>query len=239
MGVNLIALPDNYYKRRLTSYIEDDFCFYSDGDQWTKLAADGGSSVAAGDSSYVVLTTGGTDNNEAMVKTTKKNFTITANKQIVGDFLIQYSEANTDDANIFVGFSSAAAANLMVDDGAGPATNMSAFGIFKVDGGTVWKVISSIGTSQTITTSGTTAGGSTAQHLRVECLPVSSTVCEVTFYVDGKPLYDASQTSRNVPIKHSFTYTGAAAMNGVAYVKAGGSNSEVLNLDYAFLAQVR
>ena len=239
MGVNIIALPDNYYKRRLTSYIEDDFCFYSDGDQWTKLASDVGSSVAAADSSYVVLTTGGTDNNEAMVKSTKKNFTIANYRPIVGDFLIQWSEANTDDANVFAGFSSAAAANLMVDDGAGPATSMSGFGIFKVDGGTVWKVISSISTTQTITTSTATAGGSTAQHLRVECVPVSSTVCEVSFYVDGKPLYDAAQTSRNVPIKHSFTYTGAAAMNAVVYVKAGGSNSEVLNLDYAFVAQTR
>ncbi len=241
MGMNTIKLPDLFHATRLTHLLHEDFDEYVDADVWTKLAADPGASAAVSDGAMglMTLTTGATDNNEAAIKSTKKNWKFINNKPLVCEIRLQYAEANTDDANVAAGFSSAIGANLLVDDGAGPATTMSGALIFKVDGGTVWRCISSLSTTQTITTSTKTAGGSADQVLRIECRPVSSTVCEVSYFVDGVPLYDAAVTSRNQPIKHNLTYTSAADMHVGAYVKAGSANSEVVNVDYILAAQHR
>lgn len=241
MGMNKIALPDGYDAKRLTFLVEDDFEYFVDGDRWTELSADTTATVAAvaAAGGVVSLFTDATNNNEASLYSTNKLWTFTNNKPLVGEFQIQFSEANTDDANVAVGFSSVFGANLLVDDGAGPATTMSGVLIYKVDGGTVWKVLTSISTTQTITTSTATAGGSAYQTLRIEVHPETSTTAVATFFLDGVPLMDAAQTARNMPITHRFTYTGAAAMNAGVYVKAGGANAETLKWDRVLLGMVR
>jgi hypothetical protein len=234
MGLNLNDIHDALRFRRTFGGF-DDFASYTDTELWTKLAADAGSSVAITASTangVLALTTGGTDNNEAAVYTTNKVFKFLANKPLVGVGRIQYAEANADDANVAFGFSSAFGANLLVDDGAGPASSFSGALIYKVDGGTAWKCISSVGSGQNISTSTLTPGGSSYQTFFIECRPISSTICEVTFLcydeVGGtfQPLFDSSLASLgNRAIKHQLTYTSAAAMNFGAYVKAGGGNS--------------
>lgn len=85
----------------------------------------------------------------------------------------------------------------------------------------------------------TTAGGTADQVLRIEIIPINSTQCEVTFYVDGQPLMDASQRVPT-PIKHVMTYTSAAAMGVVAgYAKCGTAANQPVTIDYAFAAQQR
>lgn len=241
MGLNKIALPDNYSKKRLTFSIEDDFGYHVDADMWTELSADTTATVAAvaAANGVVELFTDATDNNEAALYSTNKLWTFTNLKPMIGEFHIQFSEANTDDANVAVGFSSVFGANLLVDNGAGPATTMSGVMIYKVDGSTVWKVITSLSTTQTITTSTATAGGSAYQNLRIEVHPETSTTAVATFFLDGVPLMDAAQTARNMPITHRFTYTSAAAMNAGVYVKAGGANAETLKWDYVYLGMSR
>jgi hypothetical protein len=85
----------------LHSGVHDDFRYYVDTNEWTKLAADAGSSVAAGDTEngVLALTTGATDNNEAAVRTTKKIFLVGDDKPHVFDSSLKLAEANTDDAN--------------------------------------------------------------------------------------------------------------------------------------------
>lgn len=211
--------------------VSDHFYWYISPHMWTSLAADAGSSVASsGDSTNtdVVLTTGATDNNECAVRTTNEHFLFAADKPLIFEARIQYAEANTDDANVAVGFANAVGANLMVDDGAGPKTSFSGGMIYKVDGGTVWRAASSLGTTQTLTASTTTAGGASYQVLRMEFLPINGTDLEVTFFVDGVQLKD----SNNLPIKHTVIYASATEMHAFVYVKAGGANSEVVNVDY-------
>lgn len=238
MGVKLVDFHDLLEKRR-TVGLFDDFAWYVTAHLWTTVVSDSGT-IAVGDAAkgVIVLTpSDGTvaDNDEAYLKSTAEVFLVAANKPIVGEAKLQFTEANTDDANVFFGFADAIAANLIVDNG-GMKTSGSMFGIFKQDGSNVWKCISSISSSQTISTSTTTAGGSAYQTLRVEIQPINSTTAEVTFYVDGQQLLDSSTLK---PIKHTITYTGATEMQIGAGVKNGDTNLETLNIDYIAAEMLR
>lgn len=228
--------------------VVDDFEWFVTAHRWTSLAADSGASVAVGDAvnGVVALTTGGTNNNEALLRTTAELFKFQANKPFVGEMRFQYAEANTDDANIFIGFADAMGADLMVDDGAGPKASFSGAGFYKVDGGTRWQVISSVGTTRTADDTVHTAGGSGYVTVRIEWLPENATTGEVVFLIDpagGQNLqparyYTEANRRLNV-IRHTVTFASATEMHFGAYVKAGGANSEVLNVDVAGFAQSR
>ena len=79
------------------------------------------------------------DNDEAYFATANELFLVNTTRSLYFRALIQFTEANTDDANIAVGFQNAVAANTLVDDGAGLRTTGNWFSIFKVDGETVWR----------------------------------------------------------------------------------------------------
>lgn len=240
-GMNKISLHDHVFHNRLTSFIWDDFHYFTTTHLWTSLAADTTATVAAGDTANgnVLLSTDATDNNEAALFSTKKTFLFANNKPLMCEGRINFAEAATNAANVAFGFSSVHAANLLLDDGGGPAATMSGALIYKVDGSTVWKCLSQLGTTQTISTSTATAGGTADQTLRIEVMFVSSTIAEVAFFVDGAPLIDSIQTTRVVPIKHQLTYTSAVAMGIGAYVKAGTGANQPLSVDYMLGAQTR
>lgn len=220
--------------------LSDHFRTFSTGGEWTSLAADSGSSVAAGDTEngILVLTTGATDNNEACVKTTKKWLKFGQDKPNFFEALVQYTEANTDDANVFIGLSSALGADMMVDNGAGPATSFSGCGFYKTDSdpnGNYWKIVVSLGSTQTLAT--LTAGNShdqvghlvdTAQHrFSIKFQPKTSSLADIIFQIDGITVYKVTD----------FVFTSAVVMYGGVYVKAGGANSEVVNVDAATAAK--
>lgn len=220
----------------------DDFLWYISPHMWTSLAADAGSSVAIGSAvgGTVVLTTGATDNNEAMVASTNAVFKFSAGQPFYAETRLQYSEANTDDANVAFGLSSAAAADFLVDNGAGPATSHSGAVIFKTDTygpGNLWRAHTSKSTTQTTTDSSSTAGGSAYVTLGIEGRDVDGSNFEVTFFINGQALTD--NTSFHRPIKHTVALSSAAAMKLFVYVKAGGANSEVINVDYLAAYQLR
>lgn len=239
MTMKLLDLPHGI-EHRHQQEVNDPFTWYVTAHQWTTVATDGGS-VAVGDAAggVVVLTPSDgsvADNDETYLKATNETLLFAANRSIIAESLQQYTEANTDDANVFFGFMNAIAANSIVDDGAGLKTNFSGCAIFKVDGGTVWKCISSLGTTQTISTSTKTAGGAAYQKLRIEWRAVSSTIGEAAFFVDDVPLIDSTT---NRPIKHTFTYTSATEMQLGWGVKNGDTNLETLNVDDVSFAQSR
>ncbi len=222
----------------------DDFTEYVDAQRWTKLAADSAATVAAGDtkSGAVLITSGGTDNNEASFYMTNKVFLFEDKSAGYVEGLIKYAEAATNKANIAFGVWSAPGANMLIDDGAGPATTASGAMIYKLDGGTFWKCISSKSTTQTISTSTKTAGGTVYQRLRIEWQAVGNAaddITEVLFYVDDLPLYDAAVTNQNKQIKHSVLHTSAAAMTLVFYVKAGDATSQTMLVDLTDYSQTR
>lgn len=173
--------------------------------------------------------TGATDNNEIMVRSTNEVFKFQADAPFYFEVCLQYTEANTDDANVAVGLADAAGANLLVDDGGGAGINSSGVLIYKVDGGTVWRCNSENNAVVTDTVSIQTAGGSSYQRLGISGLAVDGTNYEIEFSLDGKPLTD----SNNKAIKHTLAYASATEMRlVVAYVKAGSANSETVLVDY-------
>lgn len=230
--------------RMPASYDRDWFGFFDDFDwavtahRWTTLVADTTPTVAVGDAAggVVTLFTDTTDNNEVAIKTTAELFLFAAGKPLFCEGLIKYSENDTNKANVFFGFSDAIGANQLLDNGAGPKTTMSGMGIFKVDGGTAWKTVSSKSTTQTINTSTKTAGGTAYQRLRIEGRPVDATTYEITYYVDGVPLRD----SRGVQIKDNLTLTSATEMQVGLYAKTGGgAGGETVLCDYIAAYQKR
>lgn len=216
----------------------DDYQWYISPHLWTKLVSDTTPTVAitAGAAGGVIaLATDATNNNEVANYTTNQFFKFAAAKPLICESRIQCTESASGVANIAMGFSSAFGANLLVDDGAGPATTMSGALIYKVDGSTVWKFVTSISTTQTISTSTTTATGSSYQTLRIVCKPVTSTLVECVPFCDGVQLKDTN----NKPIKHTLTLTGAAAMNYGVYAKAGSGSGETVSVDYDAAYQLR
>lgn len=232
-------IPDEALYAKTVFGFHHDFLEFVSGDVLADTSGDTGASWAASDAAggVAVGLTGGTDNNEAYLHTTKELFKFAANKPMFFEARIQYAEANTDDANVCLGFMDAVGANSIVDDGAGPKASYSGAVFFKVDGGTRWNVETSISTTQntteltaanSLTKSAQTAGGSSYQTLRIEVIPFSSTQADAMFYIDGSLVY-----------KQTFTYTNATEMMAFVGVKAGGSNEETVNVDYIQAYQQR
>lgn len=246
MGMSTLQLPETFSIGKYTFGLDDDFLWYISPHLWTSLIT-GTATVAISASAaggVVVLTTGAVANQDCAVKTTNSSFLIAANKPIEGEATIQYSEAATNAANVCFAICDAIVADTLINAGAGPKASFSGAMIYKVDGDTKWRCIVSIAAVRTIINSTLVAGGAAYQRLKIEIRPVSATVAEASFFCDSGsgmvPLYDAAQTARNVPIKISFTYTGAAAMQCGTYVKAGaGGTSEVVNVDRLTCFQAR
>jgi hypothetical protein len=239
--MNIVKLSDAMLKLAGQFEFYDDFHWFISPHAWTSLSADAGVTapaiVSGGTGGRLTMASGTTDNNEVGAMGTNGVFKILVDKPIVVEARVQFAEAATSAANVFVGLSSVAAANQLKDDGAGPdaAASQTTIGIYKVDGETVWRCVSQKATTQTVTQSTTTAGGSADQTLRIECQPVDSTTAEITFYVDGAALRD----SNNLVIKHVVTFASAAAMKKVIYLKGGSTTSETLVADYFAVAQLR
>src|SRR5688572_5665980 len=119
MAKNLIGYPDAMVNVRTFGFL-DDFDWYVTAHRWTTVATDSGTvSVADGKNGVLALVASdGTvaDNDESYVKSTAELFLVAANKPIVGQALVQFTEANTDDANVAFGFQNAVGANSILDD---------------------------------------------------------------------------------------------------------------------------
>lgn len=216
----------------------DDFFWYVTAHQWTSLAADTTPTLTVGDAvnGVLALFTDTTDNNEVAVRSTAELFKFGTNRTIYNKTKLQYSENDTNKANVFVGFASAIGANLLLDNGGGPRVTGDMLGIFKTDGSTVWKVLSQTNGTATTTTSTTTAGGTTAQVVELMCNDYDGVTMQFSVKVDGSYLKDSS----NNIIKHSVTIASATEMNVGVYVKTGGgAGGETVNVDYLAAVQTR
>lgn len=218
--------------------VQDDFTWMISPHLWTTTLTDSGSAtVASGNGGIVPLVpSDGTvaDNDEAYIATTNAVFALAANKNLMAEARLQFTEANTDDANVAFGLMSSVAANAIVDDGGGLRASGTVIGIYKIDGETVWRTVARVGSTVYTATSTTTAGGSSYQQLQIFVNELTSSTCVVTFKVDGAFLRD-STTGQT--IRHNLAYSGASAMSLWAGVKNGGSNNETLNVDYLACGQ--
>jgi hypothetical protein len=240
MGTTLLQTPNTAATLRNTFGFFDDLENFNSGNRFTDISPDSLAACSGLDavSGQVSLLTGNNaDNQECYLTTTKENFLIAANKPILFEAMVKYTEANTDDANVMIGLADAVGADTIVDNGAGPKTSFSGAAFFKVDGGTNWKTITSIGATQNIVSLTAlnsldktlhTAGGGAWTRFRIEIQPVSSTEAEVSFFIDDSLVQ-----------RETITYTGATEMQAFVGVKAGGTNNETVYVDYIQCWQTR
>lgn len=217
----------------------DDFEWYLSPHRWTSLAADAGSSVAAGDNptGRLALTTGATDNNEAAVKTTQQTLQFAADKPLIFEARVQFTEPATNTANVLVGLMDTVGADALIDNGGATKASYSGAVFFKEDGQTLWKVESSIAAVKTTTQLtaansvdklAKTAGGASFSKFRIEFRPFSTSQADLLFFIDDVCVQ-----------KQVFSYTGAAIMQPAIYAKTGSANSLVVNVDYVACYQLR
>lgn len=232
MTVKLLT-PVDFIDQDRTFVMEDNFIWYISPHLWTSTLTDTGSvtPLTTHGGGVALTPSDGTvaDNDEAYIGWTTKNIVPTNLKPIVFQGVIQYTEGNTDDANVIVGLSSTSAANALLDDGGGPPASYSGLVFFKIDGGTNWWVEASVGSTQTtveltatnsLTKTAQTAGGSAKQTLRIEFIPQSSTQAKVIWYIDGVPVYSLL-----------WTYTSVVAMAPIFGLKNGANTTvETLNV---------
>lgn len=236
----LMNLPMNFQLLSQVQGVQDDFLNYSSGNLWTTVATDSGSATVsdAANGELAISPSDGTvaDNDETYVKATTEVLLFAADRAIVFVASVKWTEGNVDDLNVAAGFMNAVGANSILDDGGGPKASFSGAVFYKIDGETVWRVRSSVGTTYTDTKTNITAGGSAYQELRIEFTAIDTTTGTVSFLIDGAIATDTN----GKPIKHQLTYTGATEAQAFVGAKNGAATTvETLKVDYAGWFQSR
>ena len=185
----------------------------------------GTATIADGVKGIVALSPGAADNDEIYMAAVNETHKFAAGAVFVGEALLTFTEAATNDANVIFGFTNAVAANTLVDDGAGPRVTGDYVAMWKVDGGTQWYAgVQSNGTqlptNDTLVEPKVTAGGGTYERLKIKVVCESSTKAWAEFWRNGA----------NVETIH-FDYASATEMQLFCGVKNGGSNAETLSVD--------
>ena len=251
--MKLLELMPSLALRREFGFFQD-FLYYSSGGEFTSLASDAGISAPALASGTAFTggvltqaTASGTANTQLGVTTTNTPFLFLNERPLVFEICLQFTEANTNNAGIFAGFSSILNAdNQLVNTTLLPASSFSGAGIFKCQGSNVWQFVTSVGSTQSITASQHTAGGSAYQTLRIEIRQGSagaSGLEAVPLLGAGTPggatLWTEMKDTNNKPIKQYITYTSAANMYAGYQLKNGSTAQETLLVDYLAAYELR
>lgn len=246
--MKLLEFPDPYRNRRQHSHF-DDFAWYISPHWWTTVISDAGVTTPLDAANGVVqfFASDGTvtDNDELYVKSTNEILKLADDKPLLIEARVKFTELNVDDANVvLVGAADAVGADTIVDNGAGLKVSFSGAAIYKVDGGLVWKCVSSVGAVQTISTSGKLSTSSNFQVGRIEFKPITLTLCQVTFFVDngdGTGPEQLKDGATGLPIIHTIDMTTATEMNLFVGVKNGfttGAGESIL-VDYIAYTALR
>jgi len=113
----------------------------------TGWATDGTATATAARGGVLSLASAATDNDAASVTLSAKEVVLADDKPIIFRARIQFAEAATNAANLFVGLFSGTITDAVGDDGAGPPSSYSGFGFYKVDGSLNWFVEASVGST--------------------------------------------------------------------------------------------
>jgi len=240
MGMNKFDKSDRWLNR--DSFIGmDDFENYATGGLWTSVV-EGSATIAVADGDCGIVTMSGidsTNNRELYLKHTAQMFTFQANKGFSIESYVQFTEGNTSAINFAFGVANGVTNDMLVDDGGGLKVSGSFACIYKVDGTNYWKTGSSVGTTQNLSTSTKTSTSTGYQVLRIDVMPVSSTIAEITYFVNDQQLLQSGGRPGQNFIKDQLTYTGAAAMQMFFGLKQGSTTAESINIDYAAWAKKR
>ncbi len=242
MGQKLLA-QSPFVDLRRGYYLQDDFEVYTDAKLWT--AALTGSSaptvLSTGQDGVLVQLCTSSTNDASFIFTTIPLFKWANGVVHECEAILQFSEASTNNANVWFGFSSVNTVAMLVNASAGPATSFSGAGIYKQGGTLTWRTVSSQSTTQNLNNTTYAAAQAGYQRLRVQCEVVNS-VMEVTYWIDqggstgnvgGLQMRNTSSfPAGGAPIKDFITLSSPAAMYLGIGVKNGTGSAETLNVDY-------
>ena len=192
------AMADSPALRHAREYHGFDRIWDTDPDttfDWIKTG-EGTAVITDGGGNGLLLTpsAGTIDNDEVYLDREFETFKPANNTPSSCETMLSYAQAATNAGNLVVGFTDAVAANLLVDDGAGPKTSGSFALFYSKDGGLNWWVGISVGSTQTLVelTAANSldkqaheAGSSSNQILRIDLMPKAGSLCDVAFIIDG------------------------------------------------------
>ena len=213
------ASPANALERlRSYTWFERDF-LGADVADFT-VVGDGSKSFAVGTTlnGWLGVSPGSTTDNDECYGITPTAFSFAANKPVFFSASCKLTEANTDDSNIVLGFSTIGTANFLVDNGAGPAANYDGALFFKVDGDMHWQTETSHTTTQQTSATAAVFASATTYELGIYWDGSAS----VFFYLD-RSLIATHTTANALPTSN---------MGIVFGCKNGGTNQETLLADW-------
>ena len=226
-----------------THFVHDDFSSTREDNTWVDTITDTGTVTTQDNENGVVLLDPSDcsvgDNDEAYMGRPLETFLVEAGRVLYYRARISYQEQATDDANVMVGLMNAAnAANIIVDNGAGPRATGNIFVVEKRDGETEWRLTTRNTAAVTTTLSTTTAGVANDltdwQVIEIFIFDLDGgTNVEVCAKVDGLYLRDTN----NVVITHRRLIASSTEMMPFVAVKNGDTNNELLYCDYIYAHQ--
>jgi hypothetical protein len=234
MGQKILRLPQTLSDMREQFEIFDHFVSFTDAQLWTVAVAGTGTAAhegSAGRSAIKLFNTAAND--AAVLATTHEIFKFRANKAMMAEARIIFTDVDTDDGHVAFGWADALAATTLADS-TGAVTATDAALIYKVADTSVWAFHTEINGASVATVSGTTAGGTDYQTLRIEIVPRSATVLEARPYVDGVQL----KTATGVPIKHDITLGTATDLDFGAMTKSNDAADFNVYVDYLYAAEL-
>lgn len=212
------------------------------GAEWTVVTAVDGTVLMGDTVGGVVTIVNGTatigDNEDTYLAREPESFLLAADKPLVFEALVQFTQVSTNTVNAVAGITDGVAANLMVNDGAGPKTSGTSLLFYTRDGSLNWHVHVSLGATQTsveLTAANSKTGaampGATAayQRLRIEFRPKTSTKADVHFFINGVLVYKVVD----------YVFTSATEAQAVIGVKGGTAAAASILADYCFCFQKR
>lgn len=175
--------------------------------------SNGAATVADGTEGEVTLdpSDGTTAEDEAYLAAKYEKFKFLADRPIHWEQEVQFTEADTNAANVIAGFKDAVGADTLQDAGAGPPSSYYGCVFYKVDGETVWRTEVSIGTTQytkqltadvSLDSIAKTAGGASYQKLEIDCYMrggSGGTRMDVVFTIDGVVVSKETDISIGTP----------------------------------------
>lgn len=240
-----LCLPQSILDAKLVHGFHDDFQAFltaQSGAQYTVVTAVDGTVLMTDAVAGAVLIANGTatigDNEDCYLAREPEAFLLAASKPLKFGARLKFSEVSTNACNVIAGLTDGVAADLLVNDGAGPKTSGSTLAFFKKDGNLNWHVHVSLGATQTtveltaansLTKAACAAGSSSYAWLEIEFLPKNATQADVIFYIDGVPVYKFTD----------YVFTSATEQQAVVGCKGGTAAAMSVNLDYLYTYQAR
>jgi len=233
---------------------DDDFVITMTSQFWTAVSGNSGTATVG----VGTLTTGAVDlytgagaaNNDEVYYYGLKTATLKTGAAFRIMATLQYTEANTDDCNIVMGFSKTAPiAGFLVNGNGGVNTtaNDDGFYIEKIGNTTVWKAVAqwSAASFAQATASNSTSVFTVRQVIAIDVVCGQNLVAEATYYVyyipSGGTPTPLTDPTGIVPaaIRFRFPFTGSTNLLPVLGVKTGGTNAETVTFDRVSIFALR